>query len=788
MALKIKDSSTGAQSLSIIDVEGALDCEPAAYDGEPTDWKRYLISRYRAELEVALLDLCRFFVAQVAAEQGKSVATLRLADSEHQVIVQGRNSAADDGRGGSARAQMFIAAKKLVAEDGWPVEVWYEYAQSAYLKWTKPRVWYQRKFELVEAGEAKAKILMPTFPSRKTRRLSEMTAWLDLLEHKGMRMICASEKGHHLDTDLDQVKRWWVDQAAIHEGSSEASSKMIQNKQFEMLADGIATHGYGQCYGYEPLIDPKRLNKRGKPQEVGARLVRRPPAGGGRSEAEWLTLALERRLAGLSWSAIESDLYRAGCRSRSGKMIRADAWKKMLTAPRVIGCERKNNQLFRVQIERVLTDEQYEALMANEGLDPMTGKSVGERKRAQRRVYPLSGLLHCCCGAPMVGSRRRKYPGGPFIAHYKCSQPNRRLARAAGSSWTVGSVSDRTAMDGEQHTTMPVERVHTFFRVVCSEAMADYEAELWRRLDSLAAGGKPAAEIHAIEHEIAQLDADLALLGLQLKLARTPGYRGEKIGEAEAERQIDGNAARRAALVGRWVKLNGADAPNSVFARGADVRAEILGCTDGELTAYVKLVFAWIGVRRWERSGQSPERRIEWQFTDGFHIGPDVVERLLEEADTAHHLRFVAAAKTRRVEDTLEDDAYRLAKQGLGAPEITRELNELGYRTKNGRELRNSHVAYVVRRVVFDRDNLFWFSPPRDRGLPDELLDRVERMRDGGATWAEVNEAFGMPGDRIRGGTDRQWVQFGSTLTASPAASGRDPPQRHANAAGRGTG
>lgn len=749
MTLRIRERSGGTRPLRAADVEGALDEEPRQYEGEPTEWKQYLSARHRAELEQALLELLRFFVARIAAEEGKSAATLRLADAEHRVIVQGRNSAADEGRGSSVRAQMYLAAKKLVAENCWPVAVWYEYHQSAFLKWSKPRRWFNQKFELVELGKAPATIIMATFSSRFTRRLSEMTTWLDVLERQDidMRLICASQSGHHFDTPLEDVYEWWVDQAKISQGESAAKSKMIRNKQCEMLADGRVTRGYGRCYGYEPLTDPKLLNRRGKPTQVGARLVRTRPADGSRSEAEWLERAFELRLAGLSWSAVARQCYREGCRSRSRTLIRAGKWKKLLTAPRMIGCERKDGELFRVEIEQLVSDEQYERLMAIEGLDPATGAKIVHTPRESNRSYPLSGLLQCCCGAPMIHCTKR-LKDGSVRRRYQCSRRTRLQENAEGKSWTSES-----AMDGKQHTGISAELAEAFLRELCADALANLEDSYWDAADATHLRvKKPSVEIEQIEQEIAELDDCAALLNIQIANQRRPGYRGERLAPAEAKQQSEAYATRRAALVNNKVRLEETDTPaQSLFPRGTDVRAEIRNCTDDELHLYVKQIFDRLWVRRAELSSIAPERRIEGKLAREFCISDEIVERLLEQADTARFMRWSAAQKKKRDIAELEDDAERLALMHLNYTEITRKLNELGYRTSRGTELSPAWVARLVPRLMSERHGLTWISPWFKRGLPDELLTRAQRMHDGGATWQEVSDAFGVSLDRIRG-------------------------------------
>lgn len=746
MTLAIKDYTTAtarAQGLS------HTSAEPEEFENEPTEWRQYLSARRRDELDAALLDLLRFFIAQRCAATGKSAEALASAAVSRQVIAQGRNSRKEEEAGGSARAQMWALAGWCVENDCWPVVVWYEYAQSAYLKFSKPRKRHNEHFELVKARKAPAPIIVCAFPSRFTRRRSEMNNWLDEFERLGMFLYCASAE-HTVGTEMRKLTSWWAAQADISQEDSVAKSEMINNKLALLLADGCPTRGLVNYFGLEEVRDKTgaRKNKQGGPALIGGRLVA--------AENAWIVRAGELLLSGFNWNELAKELYRDGCRSRLGKMIHGTDWRRILTTPYRIGCERKNGQLHRINVEASFNDETWEQIMLRAGLDPQTGARIIAPVREQAYSYPLSRLLHCPCGSYMIGGRL-----ADNVPYYKCSRYGSRIQEESALA-TTGPTRGR-ALDGKQHASLPAELAHRYIREIIGDAAFNHDERLREHIASLAAAStERAAQLAAFDSAIAAIDDDAAYLDFKMERQHQPGYRGERLSTAEYRAKIDDLSRERAALVKRRLTAAAEDRREPWGKDDVDVRELLRTCTDAELRVYARRAFVRIDVERAANARIAPERRIKWQCRPGYIVSVDFDEQLLTNADIALKRRIFAGTRSQRVSQELENTAYALAKRGLTTSEITLELRK-DFKGKNGGELAANTVSHVVRRVMLERDGIHWRSPVRRRTLiAPEIVERMAAMREGGATLRETGTAFGY-----------SWQQVSNALRRRPGRTTR---------------
>ncbi len=718
--------------------------EPREFENEPTEWRQYLSARHRDDLDAALLDLLRFFIAQRCAASGKSAEALASAPSARQIIAQGRNSQKEEEAGGSARAQMWALAGWCVENDCWPVVVWYEYAQSAYLKFSKPRQRHNDHFELVKARRAPAPIIVCAFPSRFTRRRSEMNNWLDEFERLGMYLYCASAE-HAVDTEMRKLTSWWAAQADISQEDSVAKSEMINNKLALLLADGCPTRGLVNYFGLEERRDDTgtRRNKHGAPALVGGRLVA--------AENAWIVSAGELLLSGFNWSELAKELYRDGCRSRQGKMMRGRDWQRILTSPYRIGCERKNRQLYRVNVEASFDDETWEQIMLSAGLDPQTGARIVAPVRERPQTYPLSGLLHCPCGSHMIGGRI-----SDGVPYYKCSRYASRIQE--GSALATTSPTRGRALDGKQHASLPAEPAHRYIREIIGDAAFNHDERLREHIASLAsASTERAGQLAALDSAIAAVDDKAAYFDFKMERQEQPGYRGERLSAAAYRAKIDELARKRAGLVQQRLDVTAEDRSEPWGTDDIDVRELLRTCTDAELRVYARRAFVRIDVERAGNARIAPERRIKWQCRPGYIVSIDVDEQLLTNADIALKRRIFAGARSQRVDQALEDAAYGLAKRGLTTSEITLEVRK-NFKAKNGGELAATTVSTVVRRVMLERDGIHWRSPARRRTLiAPEIVERMAAMREGGATLKEIGAAFGY-----------SWQQVSNALLRRP--------------------
>jgi DNA invertase Pin-like site-specific DNA recombinase len=146
-------------------------------------------------------------------------------------------------------------------------------------------------------------------------------------------------------------------------------------------------------------------------------------------EAAHIRQQVPRILAGVSPLTLANEWNARGIPTVTGVKWRAATIRNMYLRPRMCGMVTYRGEILsgpdgkpvRGQWEPILTDEEYNGIVAKWGPNPEQPKSrLGARGRGYRTIYLLSPFVRCgACGARMSGARR-KNRRGEIEEFYRC--------------------------------------------------------------------------------------------------------------------------------------------------------------------------------------------------------------------------------------------------------------------------------------------------------------------------------------------------------------------------------
>jgi hypothetical protein len=164
-------------------------------------------------------------------------------------------------------------------------------------------------------------------------------------------------------------------------------------------------------------------------------------------ESAHIRREVPRIFAGVGPLTIANEWNSRGIPTVTGVPWRAATVRNMFLRPRMCGMVLYQGEILytpdgkavRGQWETILTDEEYNGIVAKWGSRPDQPKSrLGAKGRGYRTIYLLSPFLRCGkCGARMIGARRRN-KSGQLEESYRC--PGKGAGGCGGISRAVKPV------------------------------------------------------------------------------------------------------------------------------------------------------------------------------------------------------------------------------------------------------------------------------------------------------------------------------------------------------------
>lgn len=299
--------------------------------------------------------------------------------------------------------------RKLAAANGWEiVEVYTDNDSSAYSG--KPRPAYERMLKDLRSGRINA--VVANDPTRLYRRMVDLIGFTDTIEAAGAQVATVKAGYIDLSTAAGRFNARIMGAAAAYE--SEQKAERITRAAEQRAKQGKFSGGM-RPYGYEK--DGVTIRE---------------------SEAQFVRMAVDDLLAGVSLRQVTKRLHESGARTATGKVWVSPHLRLVLLSSRIAGIASYHGaEVGKAEWPGLVDEQSWRAMKA----------ILEDPRRRTNGVGPtprnlLSGVMVCgkCGKKCRVSSGNRRRVDGSVRKQYRCPQGHVTRLKDPTEAWVVENV------------------------------------------------------------------------------------------------------------------------------------------------------------------------------------------------------------------------------------------------------------------------------------------------------------------------------------------------------------